>query len=870
MPLGQLNHISDSVLRKKRIILFRILTVFNQNWWRWSLSVLLQDVRYVIRLLRKQPGVTAIIVVSLALGIGANSMIFTLVNAYLIRPLPYPESNRIVFVWFTPPNNPRGQAGGTPRNCKAVRERTTVFQSVGCFWNHTANVGGDGAGGAVPERSFGQWITVDLPRVIGVNPMMGRWFTPDEEGTDQVKVAVIGYNTWQRQYGGAPDVLGKTIRIDDDPYTVVGVMPRGFEFFLANTEHWTPFPDSPIRAESPSRFLVVMGRLKDGRTIEQAQSEMNAIASQLAEEIPSTNKGWGIRVEEMAHWMARPGMRLALLTFQGAVGFVLLIACANVAGLLLAQGNAQQKELAIRSALGSSRWRTVRQMLTESILLALVGGVVGIVIGWAGLRLYLSSIPQNFSLAIPVDLDMNVVAFTLLLSIASGLLFGLIPALQISRPDLMDALKENSRSATSTRTRQRLRSAFVVVQVSLATVLLVGTGLTIRSFLRASNVPTGINPTNLLTFQIQYPRNEYLPETGKITPFGASEVLVTPKITLTSEQIRQQLLAIPGVRSATVTGVPPLAGYVGNRNFTIEGQPAPARREDLLSAQWYRILPDYFKTLEVPLIRGRTIDGRDTASGAPVIVINQTMAQRLWPGQDPLGQRIKTDLPNDVPREIVGVVGDVQQNLRAPEPAMQMYVSYAQIPASLPRNYGEGMQTVTFVLRSAVPTSQVVPALRKAVDEVDRSQAISFVQTVDEWIAFQLQDQRTYVLLLGIAGGIALLLALVGIYGIMAHSVNQRTGEIGVRVALGAGPRAILQLVLRRGIILIAFGIVIGVAASLALTRIMQSVLFGVRPTDPITFALALLGLSAAGILACYIPARRALKIDPIIALRYE
>jgi putative ABC transport system permease protein len=835
-----------------------------------DLSILLRDIRYVGRLMRKQPGVTAIVIVSLALGIGANTMIFTLVNAYMIRPLPYPESDRIVFVWFTPPNNPRAQSGATPRNCKVLRERATVFQSVGCFWNYTANVGGEQTGEAAPERTFGQWITVDLPRVIGVNPLLGRWFTPDEEGSDQAKVAVIGYNTWQKRYGGSPAVLGKPIRIDNDPYTVIGVMPKGFSYFLGNTEHWTPFPDSPIRANSPSRFLVVTGRLKDGHTIQQAQSEMNSIAAQLAEEVPSTNKEWGIRVEELAHWMTRPEMRQALLTFQGAVAFVLLIACANVAGLLLAQGVAQQKELALRSAMGSSRWRIIRQMITQSTLLALAGGAAGFAIGWAGLRIYLSTIPENFSLAIPVDLDMNVVAFTLLLSVASGVLFGLLPALQISRPDLMDALKENSRSATATRTRQRLRSAFVVLQVSLAMVLLIGAGLMIRSFMTASNVPAGINTNNLLTFQIQYPRNEYLPETGNITPFGASEVLVTPKITLTSERIRQRLAAIPGVRSATVTGMAPLSGYAPAPNFTVDGQPAPARREDLLSAQQFRILPDYFDTLELPLMRGRKIDARDSANTVPVVMINQTMAQRLWPGEDPIGKRIKFETPNELPREIIGIVGNVQQNLRALEPAMQTYIPYAQIPMSLPRNYGEGLQTVTFIVRSAVPTTQLVPALRKAVDEVDPSQAISFIRTLDDWVALQLQDQRTYAMLLGIFSAVAILLALVGIYGIMSHSVNQRTSEIGVRVALGASSRSVLQVVLRRGVVLIAIGIAIGLAGSLALTRVMQSVLFGVRPTDPITFVVALFGLAAAGILACYIPARRALKIDPIIALRYE
>jgi putative ABC transport system permease protein len=744
-----------------------------------------------------------------------------------------------------------------------------LFEDVGCFWQHTANVGGDGAGEAAPERLNGQWMTVDLANVIGVKPVMGRWFTAEEDKTDQQYVAVIGYNTWQRRFGGSRDVLSKKIRIDNEPYQIIGVMPSGFEFVMPEAEHWTPFPDSPLRANSPSRFLLVAGRLKAGVSMSQAQSEVNSIANQLQQELPATNKDWMIRVEPLREFMST-GARPALFTFQGAVAFVLLIACANVAGLLLAQGAAQQKELAVRSALGSSRWRIVRQMLTESLLLSLFGALFGFVVGWAGLRLFMSTIPPMPFMSF-IYVDMSVLAFTLVLSLGTGLLFGIIPALQISRPNLMDALRENSRSATATRSRQRLRSIFVVVQVSLALVLLIGAGLTMRSFIGLSNAPPGMNTDNLLTFQIQYPRNEYLPETGAITQAGSSEVHVTPKISLTSEQIRQRLAAIPGVGSATVTGTPPMVGFARNVNFTIEGQPPATRREDILSTQWYSVLSDYFETLEIPLIRGRKIDARDTASGVPVVVINQTMAQRFWAGEDPIGKRIQFDrLYDDVPREIIGVVGNVRQNLSNANPVLQAYIPYPQIRVSQGRQIGEGMQVVTFVMRATIPIEQIVPALGKAVGEVDPTQAIANVRTVNEWVSRQLLGQRIYALLLGIFGGIAVLLAAIGIYGIMAHSVSNRTSEIGVRVALGASRTAILGLILRRGVFLVGIGMVIGIAASLALTRVVRAILFGVRPTDPFTFVLALLGLATVALLACYIPARRALKVDPIIALRYE
>ncbi len=806
-------------------------------------------------------------------------MIFTLIDGFLFRPLPYPNPDRIAAVWFTPPNAPpQARNIANRQNCRAVRERNKVFEHVGCGWPQTANLAGDGSVGSTPELLPGIFITADLPLALGVNPQLGRWFTQAELDTG-APVIVVSDDVWRRRYGGSSDVLGKTIRLDNHVDTIIGVMPPDFYAILPGQKWWGPLVNTSSGETSPTRIAFVAGRLKPGLTLQQAQAGMDPLAAALSDEVPQTNKGWKIRLEDL-HEAFSSGAKTPLYTFQGAVALVLLIACANVAGLLLAQGAAQQKELALRSALGSSRWRIMRQLLTESVLLALVGGVFGLLVGWAGLRVFLKTLPQD---ALPLNqffgLDINVLAFTFLLSIVTGLVFGILPAIQISRPDLMDALRENSRSATSTRVRQRLRSAFVVVQVALALALLISAGLLMRSFQQVTSVPVGFDYQGLTTFQVSFPQDEFTPFVDQPLPNGARGVDVSPRITQLSEQILQRLSAIPGVQSVTAGFAPPLAGFARVYNFTIQGQdpvpppdpgnpatPAPQGPK----AEWYPVMSGYFETVGVPLVRGRRLGPQDIPGGTQVVVINETAAKRYWPNDDPIGKAIKFDYYNDPIREIVGIVGDTKQNLRDKEQAAQIYVPFAQLPVREEAAAGFQLRGVTFVLRSNGNLGSIVPSMRSAAAAVLPNVATTNMLTVEEYVSRQTLDQWIYTTLLSIFGSIAVLLAIVGIYGIMAHSVSQRTGEIGVRVALGANSGEVLRLILRRGVLLIAIGIGIGVAVSLALTRVIQSVLWNVTATDPLTFSLALVGLAAAGLLACYIPARRALAIDPVIALRTE
>ena len=841
------------------------------------MSTLMQDLRYSVRRMLKQPGFAAIVVVSLALGIGANTMIFSLVNGLLLRSLPYPDPDRVVVLWFTPPNRPDQRNVATHANCAALRERSRSFEHIGCgIPGIGANLSEEGQDAAAAERLIGQQYTADLADALGVGPLIGRWFTVEEEQPGRDPVILISYRLWQSRFAGSPNVVGRKVRVTgtqntaSDIATIIGVVPDGFDFFNPLADLWFPFVIPAGSANAPTRRLLVAGRLLPGVTVTQAQAEMTAFAQGLAEEVPETNKDWGIQVQPVQEAYLGP-LRSPFLVLQGVVAFVLLIACANVAGLLLAQGAAQQKELAIRSALGSSRSRIIRQLLTGNVLLAIMGGIAGLAIGWAGMRVLVNSLPPGFPRLSAVTIDSTVLGFTLLLSVATGLIFGILPALQISRPDLMDALRDSTRSATAGGARQRLRSAFVVLQISLALVLLIGAGLMINSFLRLYAVESGVDTSNLMSFQVQLSDSKFIRDTGGRTPSGSAETETSPLLSQVSEQMRGRLGAIPGVESvAMVSTVAPLMGGARRYPFTIDGkQPAPAEQE-AQSAEWYPISPEYFETLKLSILRGHEFTAQDSAAGLPVIVINSTMANRFWPNDDPIGKRVQVSYFNDPPRQIVGVVGDVRQSSRQTDAQAQMYVPFGQLPAIQEKRLSFGTEILTFVMRSAGNPEQLTAGLRSAIAEIDRSQPVYNVQPLERYVSNQLEGYRQYVMMLGVFGGIAVILAVVGIYGIMAHAVTQRTNEIGIRMALGAGSGQVLKLVLRRGLILIVIGLVLGFGASLALTQVLNSFLWGVTATDPLTFALVVAGLASVALLACYIPARRALKVSPIIALRYE
>jgi putative ABC transport system permease protein len=839
------------------------------------MGTLMQDLRYAIRQAVKQPGFTAIVVLSLALGIGANTMIFSLVNALLLRSLPYSDPARVMVLWFTPPGHPEQNAGATNAECQVLRERTQSFEHIGCARPYVPmNLSDENQDAEAAERLIGQQFTADLTASLGVKPVIGRWHTLEEEQPGADQVMLISYRLWQRRFGGSSSVLGKKVYIASQNSmssvgTIIGVLPKEFDFFNPTADYWFPMPLPPDAMLSPTRGALVAARLKPGVTMAQAQEEMKAFASSLGEEMPATTKGWGIRVEDIQHAYLG-GFRNPLLILQGVVAFVLLIACANVAGLLLAQGVSQHKELAIRAALGSGRSRIMRQLLTGNVLLAIMGGITGLAIGWGGLRLVVYSLPEWLPRMDEITIDKNVLGFTLALSILTGFIFGVLPALQVSRPDLMDALRHSTRSTTAGGARQRMRSAFVVLQVSLALVLLVGAGLMINSFLRLYAVTPGFDPEGLMTFQIPFSYGKFVRDTGRRTPSGSLETEITPLLSQTSEQVRERLTAIPGVQSAAyISTVPPLVGFARQFPFTIGGkQPDPAEQE-AQSAEFYPVSSKYFETLEIPVLRGREFTAADSAAGQPVVLVNSTMAKRFWPDEDAIGKQIQLKYFNEPPRQIVGIVGDVRQNARN-DIKPQVYLPIAQLPVIQQKNQSAGLELITFVVRSKGDAKQLTAAFRPAVAEVDRTQPVFHVQPLDQYISDQMQGFRQYVLMLGVFGGVALILALIGIYGIMAHAVTQRTNEIGVRMALGATSRQVLGVVLRRGMLLISIGLLLGLGGALALTRIISSQLWGVTATDPLTFVLVVAGLGSVALLACYIPARRALKVNPVIALRYE
>lgn len=829
------------------------------------LEAFLADLRYASRSFRRNPVFALSALGCLALGIGANILIFSLVNSILVRSLPYPGAENLVMVRFTPPNQPDQKLGTNSGSYFFIREHNRVFQSMGALRITGFSVATE-SGESGRQWIQGGWTSPGMVETMGVKPMLGRFFAR-EDTTNNI---VISYGLWQRMYGGAPDVLGKKLFLDVVPMTIVGVMPRGYQTMNPDIDLWRLQPDEGLAnaLRSPNRVFNLFARLKPGVTAERAQQELSALAGPLSEEY-DMNRGWGIRVDTLRD--AYVGhLRQPLLVFQGAVLMLLLIACANVAGLLLAQANTRHKELAMRAALGSSRMRVVRQLLTESVVLSLAGGILGMALGWAGLRLFTVVAPSVLPGAGEVEVSLPVFAFGVLLSLATGVIFGVLPALQISRPDLMEVLRDSSRSATAGGARQRLRSAFVVIQVALSLVLLIGAGLLTRSLLRLNMIQPGLDPHGLITFQIPYSRTLYHAAGQNNTPTGGLMVEMSPKLNQLTEQVRERLAALPGVESATIATTPPLGGPARRFNFSRPGQNLSESEKEAWSAEWYPISSGYFHTLRIPVIRGREFTAQDSDTGRPVAIVNAAMAERFFPHEDPLGKQFTSDLLFDQPREIVGIVGDVRQDRYQYAPQAQMYVPRAQLPAKMDMTVSFDILVATFVVRSNSDPAALVPSLRKVAADVDRNQAINNVLTVEQYAAGQLQDLKHYAVLLSVFGGISALLSFVGLLGIMAHAVSQRTNEIGIRVALGATSGSVMGLIARQGMALVAAGMLGGVAASTALTQVIARFLWGVSETDPLTFGVVLAAMALVALLACFFPARRALRIDPMVALRWE
>ena len=831
------------------------------------MSTLWQDLLYGFRMLLKKPGFTVIAALSLGLGIGANATIFSIINATLLSDLPYPDANRLMVLWTAPLNRPGIRSSVTGGNYLAWRDRNQSFQSIGGLYGFPSNLGAE-RDGSPAERLDGEHFTASMWDVLGVKPLMGRLFTKDEDQNgNPAPVMILSYPFWQRRFDGDPNVLGRRVLVDNQETTIIGVMPKGFDYASSTTDFWAPIGFTPQQLTSTATFLVVAGRLKPGVSIQQAQAEMDSIAQGLVT-IFSYNKGNGIRLESMQGAFYQ-GLKQPLTVLQGAVGFVLLIACANVAGLLLARAASRRTEMAVRSSLGAGRGRIVRQLLTESVLLAILGGILGGIFAWGGLRAILASLPAG---SLPdVTLSGRVLGFTGLVSIATGLFFGLIPALQTSKIDLSAAIKDSTRGGSEGLTKQRLRGALVTAQIGLALVLLIGAGLMMNSFLRIQKNELGGDPKGLLTFDFRFPQSQLMKPVGQQYR-GVGLWDISPNVAMTYDRLFERVRALPGVISAAGAARPPFAGAMGML-FKIEGRPAPepGPQGSGMNAAYMPITPNYFSTVRIPVLQGRDFSASDTASAPLVVIISKAMAQRWWANENPIGQHITFDfVPDEQPREIIGVVGDVRMNQTQKQPGPVVYLPHVQQSQRWLGPSWNYRSAMFFILRTGGNPTGIAGAVRSAVAEIDPSKPAGNLQTVEQNLKDQVSGQRVYMLLLSVFGAIAAVLAAVGIYGVMAYAVTQRTREIGIRMALGATASSVMALVVKQALILVFIGLVLGVAGAFGLTRFLANELYGVTATDPTTFIEVSLGLVAIAVLASLIPTRRAVSIDPTEALRHE
>ena len=803
---------------------------------------MMADLRYALRMLAKSPAFTVIAILTLGLAIGANSAIFSVIDAVLLRPLPYPHSEQLVRVFGKQPQ--LDLAPSSPANFLEWREENQVFERIGTYVGQGFNL----LGGDKPERVIGARVSADVLPLLGVRPALGRVFTNDEDQEGRGQVAILSHDFWQSRFGGDPNTIRQTITLNDKPYTVIGVMPAGFTFPGTRTQVWVPIAfNAAERATRDTNFIDVIARLKPGVSLEQARANMDAVARSQAERYPRTNFGVSVTVVSL-HEHIVGDVRPMLVVLLGAVGFVLLIACANVANLLLARAAARQREMAIRGALGASRSRVVRLLLTESVLLAVVGGAVGLLLAIWSLDLLVSLKPANLPRLAEISVNRTVFLFTLAISVVTGLLFGLVPALHVSKVDLNEGLKESSRGGTDSPRRHLVRALLVVSEVALSLVLLVGAGLMIRSFSRLLAVDPGFKADHVLTAFVSLPSSKY-PKREEQTAFF--------------DRLLERLRNVPGVSAAAlVTDIPLYGG--SSTGFDVEGRPPAAPGHRAMTD--YRLTsPDYFVAMGIRLVKGRAFSRSDTEAAPGVVIINETMAARFFPGEDPIGKRLDlSGEPRDL-REIVGVVGDVRNYGVDAEVKPEVYVPFLQ---SAPAYLSGVVSALTIVVRSAIEPAALGSALREQVQALDRDQPVSEIKTMEWYLADSIAQRRFNMFLLGVFAGLALVLAAVGIYGVIAYTVSQRTHEMGIRIALGAKGGDILRLVFGNAMSTTLTGIALGLGAAFALTRLLRSLLYQVSPTDPVVFAAIPLLLLSVAAVATYLPARRAVKVNPITALR--
>jgi putative ABC transport system permease protein len=819
------------------------------------MSTMINDLRYGLRMLAKHPGFTAVAVLTLALGIGANTAIFSVVNAVILRPLPYPDSSRIVTIWVTEPSGPGNLYPDTGPDYVDWKAQNQVFSTMGGVFVTGAAL----TGTSEPLQIQGFEVSPEIMDLLGARPLLGRNFSADETTSGHDNVVMLSYGLWQRAFGGQADILGSKITLDGRPYTVTGVMPGDFQFphiWGNKPEYWIPLnlQGAEWRKGRGNHWLWVLARMKPGVSLERAGADMKALSARITQQYPVTNTGVEAKVVGLQARLTEQ-VRPALWMLFATVGFLMLIASVNVANLLLAKAVSRQREIAIRMAVGSGRGRVVRQLITESVLLFLVGGAAGLIVGSAAMRLLLHYAPLGYVPEIvSVHLDGYVFLATFVVALVLGTAAGLIPALHASRKDVQDCLKEGNQTVAAARSLSR--SLLTAGEIALALMMVIAAGLAIRSMVKLLGVKGGFDARNVLTARISLPDSRYSsPECQKIQGDCAAD-----RYAAFYQQLQDRLNTLPGVDSASFTSKLPLNGG-SNGVIVIEGQAPPKDMWSSPLVEWSTVMPGYFHTARIPLLRGRDFTAHDDQAAPKVAVINRTMADKFWPNQDPLSKHFAHNEEHPKWITVVGVVGDVlQYGLDQTKPAPEAY---------FPEYQGQSSSMSVLVRASGNPLDQLA-ALRAAVRELDSQLPVDNPRELAEVVTESSSQQRFLALLLGLFAGLALVLAAVGIYGVIAYSVAQRTHELGIRIALGAGRSELLRLVLGEGLRLALAGVAVGLAAAWGLSRFLASLLYGVHATDPLTFTAVPLVLLAVALLACYIPALRATKVDPIEALRYE
>ena len=804
-----------------------------------------QDLRYGLRTLIKNPGFTIVAVIALALGIGANSAIFSVVNAVLLRPLPYKNPDQLVVIWENATHLGFPKDTPSPANFLDWRQQSSLFEGMAAFAERSFNLNGVGE----PERLDGRRVSANLFAMLGVKPIVGRTFVPQEDqpGT---KVVLLNEGLWKRRFGSDPAVVGRAVNLNGEPYTVVGVLPQTVRLPTSGNwrdQVWVPlaFP-SEEAASRGAHYLEVIARMKPGVTLPKAQVEMDTIAARLAQQYPDFNARRGAVVTPL-HEEIVGKMKSPLLILLGAVAFVLLIACANVANLLLARAAVRQKEIALRLALGANRARLTKQLLVESVLLSLVGGLVGLGLAYFGLNVLTRFIPQDVAQVDTITIDTKVLLFTLAVAVITGLIFGLAPATQASHFNLNETLKEGGRDSGAGVRGKRLRNSLVIAEVATSFILLVGAGLLINSFVHLRTLDPGFRADHLLTLNVDLSEVKY-PDTQRRTAFF--------------EEVTRRVQTLPGVQSVAVAGNLPFTYNGDSTSIAVEGIPDPP------IDQWpdviYRTIgPGYLATMGIPLVRGRDFNDQDTLDTTPVVVISEKTAKHYWPNEEPIGERLKTGATtSNIPwRTVIGVVKDVRQNDFIAEPKMQMYFSYRQV---------KDLVANALVVRTVADPLSLATSVRNTIWAVDKDQPVANIDAMEHIVAGAVARQRFSMLLLAIFAGLALVLAAVGIYGVMSYSVAQQTREIGIRIALGAQRGDVLRMTVKEGLKLVGVGLLIGLVSAFVLTRVMESLLFGISATDPVTFGIICVVLLIVATLASYIPALRAATVDPMVALRAQ